>query len=76
MLTSLVSLQKENVKKFEKLMKVLNIEGENLWKNFRNFSETFRRDLAHDNIKSQKKAGFVTLSRIQTFGKTIVGRSN
>ena len=30
MLTSLVSLQQENVKKSEKLMKIVNIEEENL----------------------------------------------
>ena len=30
MLTSLVSLQQGNVKKSEKLMKIVNIEGENV----------------------------------------------
>ena len=30
MLTQLVSLQQRNVKKSEKLMKIVNIEGENL----------------------------------------------
>ena len=30
MLTSLVSLQQGNVKKIEKLVKIVNIEGENL----------------------------------------------
>ena len=44
MLTSLVSLQQGNVKKSEKSMKTINIDGENL--------------VTYDNIKSQKTQSF------------------
>ena len=53
MLTRLVSLQQGNVKKSEKLMKIVNIEKE-----MRNFNEIFGKDVTYENIKSHKKQGF------------------
>ena len=58
MLTSLVSLQKGDVKKSEKLMKIVNIDGRKssyLLNDLRNFNEIFRKDMTYDDIKSHKK---------------------
>ena len=59
--TSLVSLQQGNVKKIEKLMKIVNIEGKKfsyLLNDFRNFNEIFRKVEAYNNIKNHIKSGF------------------
>ena len=44
-----------------------------LLNDFRNFNEIFRKDLAYDIIKSDKKAAFHPLSRKNIFGKTTGG---
>ena len=50
MLTSLVSLEQGNVKKSEKSMKIVSIDGENLLNDSGNFNEIFRKDVIYDNI--------------------------
>ena len=50
-------------------MKILNIEGENLLNEFRNFNEIFRKDVTSDNIKSHKKPVLHPFSEIQIFEK-------
>ena len=63
MLTSLVSLLQGNVKKWEKLMKLVNNDKERLLLNdLRNFNEIFRKDVPYDNIKSHRKPGLWRLS--------------
>ena len=54
-------------------MKIVNIEGENLLNDLRNFNELFGRNVAYDSIKSHKKLGFHTLSRKHISGKTTGG---
>ena len=39
----------------------------------RNYNETFRKDVALDNIKSHQKVGFQSFSRKHIFGKTTGG---
>ena len=56
-------------------MKILNIEGENLLNEFRNFNEIFRKDVTSDNIKSHKKPVLHPFSEIQIFGKTTESNS-
>ena len=71
-LTSLVSLQQGNVKKSEKSIKILNIEGKKfsyLLNDSRNLNEIFKKDVVYDNIKSHKKAEFHPLPRKYIFGK-------
>ena len=73
MLTSLVSLQQGNVKKSEKLIKIVNIVEKKYWyllTNLRNFNETVRKDVTYDNIKSHKKTGCYRISEEHIFGKT------
>ena len=58
MLTSLVSLQKGDVKKSTKLMNIVNIDGRKpsyLLNDLRNFNEIFRKDVTYDDIQSHKK---------------------
>ena len=57
MLTSLVSLEQDHEKKQKKLMKLVNIDEENLHllNDLRNFNEFFRKNVIYDNIKSHKK---------------------
>ena len=55
--------------KSEKPMKIDNIEGAYLLNNLRNFNDIFRKDVAYDNIKSDKKLAFSPLSREVTFLK-------
>ena len=75
MLTSLVSLYQGNVKKFKKLMKIVNIDEESqyLLNDSRYFDKIFRKYVAYDNIKSSKKAWLHPLSRRHIFGKTTGG---
>ena len=53
MLTLLVSMQQGNVKKFEKLIKIVETVEEN----------------PYDNVKSHKKPGFHAFSGKHIFGK-------
>ena len=46
------------------------MERENLLNDLSNFNEVFKKDVACDNIKSNKKAGLYPLSRKHMFGKT------
>ena len=46
-------------RKSEKLMKIVNIEKENLHIEFRNFNKILRKDITCNNIKSHKKQGFI-----------------
>ena len=50
-------------------MKIDHIEGAYLLNNLRNFNDIFRKDVAYDNIKSDKKLAFSPLSREATFLK-------
>ena len=71
MLTSLVYLQKENVKKLKKLMKIVNIDEED----FHIFQTTFSGKLfLMIKVKVTKK--HFTLSLENTVGKTTRGRLN
>ena len=55
MVTSLLSLPQRYVEKTKKMMKIVNIDGENFqWI----FSGVFRKNVTYDNIKSHKKQGF------------------
>ena len=66
MLTTFVSLQQGNVKKSQKICKngsYWRRKPSYLLNDVRNFIESFRKDVAYDNIKSQKKTGFHALSR-------------
>ena len=65
-------MQLGNVQKSEKLVKTVNIEGENLisLNKLRNFNEIFGRDVAYENIKSRKKTSFHPLSIKHIFEKT------
>ena len=66
MLTSSVSFQQGNLKKNEKSIKIVNINGENLLNdNFRNFNEIF-----NEIYGSQKEAESQPLSRKHISGKT------
>ena len=55
-----------NLKKSKKLMKIVNIEENLLYRNLlndlRNFNGIFKKDVNYDNIKSHKKAGLHPLS--------------
>ena len=80
MLMSWVSLQQEIVKKSEKLMKIVNNDGENLYifwtTSGMNFNEIFRKDVAYDNIKSHKKSGPHSVSLYKTcFWKNLIAWS-
>ena len=44
------------------MIKIVNIDGENLLNNLRNFNGIFRIDVAYDNTKSHKKTGLHPLS--------------
>ena len=71
-LPSLVSLWQGNVKSSEKLVRIVNIEGENLqifWKISKNFNENFRKDVTYENIKTCKKPELQSLSRKDGFEK-------
>ena len=53
-------------KKFKKLMKLVIIDGKKssyLLKELRNFDEIFRKKVAYDNIKNQRKARVLSFSR-------------
>ena len=53
------------------------IQEVGLLNDLRNINDVFRKDVAYDNIKSYKKAGFYLLSRKHIFGKsTGLGRLN
>ena len=75
---SLFSLQQGKVKKSKKSMKIVNIEGENLYTldDWRNCNEVLRKDLAYDKIKSPKKTGFHSLPRDHIFLEKPQGESN
>ena len=80
MLMSWVSLQQEIVKKSEKLMKIVNNDGENLYifwtTSGMNFNEIFRKDVAYDNIKIHKKPGPHSVSLYKTcFWKNLIAWS-
>ena len=78
MLVALVFfLQQVNVKKFEKLATLAEIEEENrhvIIRDLINFIEIFRKNETFDHIKSHKRTGFQPLSRKQYFGKTREGQ--
>ena len=63
--------------KSEKPMKIDHIEGAYLLNNLRNFNDIFRKDVAYDNIKSDKKLAFsplsLSLSRSYIFEKNSGG---
>ena len=61
MLTSLDSLKQGNIKKSEKSLKIVITEGEDVQIDLRNFNINFRKNVAYDNIKSHKEAGFHSL---------------
>ena len=78
MLTSLVFLQQENVKKSKNLMKIDNIEEENLyifWASsevfliLSTFNDIFGKDVTSDNVKSHKQ-GHNLFSEKHAFRKT------
>ena len=73
-LTSLVYLQQGNDKKLKKLMKVVDIDEENLHifrkKDFGNFNKISRKNVPYDDIKSHKKPGLYPYSRKHSFRKT------
>ena len=53
-------------KKFKKLMKLVIMDGKKssyLLKDLRNFDEIFRKKVAYDNIKNQRKARVLSFSR-------------
>ena len=53
-------------KKFKKLMKLVIMDGKKssyLLKDLRNFDEIFRKNVAYDNIKNQRKARVLSFSR-------------
>ena len=53
-------------KKFKKLMKLVIMDGKKssyLLKELRNFDEIFRKKVAYDNIKNQRKARVLSFSR-------------
>ena len=53
-------------KKFKKLMKLVIIDGKKssyLLKELRNFDEIFRKKVAYDNIKNQRRARVLSFSR-------------
>ena len=59
-------------------MKIVNIEGENLLNLLNdsiNFKEIFRKDVAYNDIKCHKKAGFYSLTIKHILEKPL-GRSN
>ena len=56
----------KNPKNWWKLIKIANIDRNNLLNDLRNFKEIFRKDVSFHNIKSRKKQAF-TLSLEVTF---------
>ena len=62
MVTSIVSFQQGNIKKSKNSIKLINIEEKNLHllNHLKIFNETFQKNAANDNIKSRKKAGFLS----------------
>ena len=53
-------------KKFKKLMKLVIMDGKKssyLLNDLRNFDEIFRKNVAYDNIKNQRKARVLSFSR-------------
>ena len=77
-MTSLVSLQQENVKKSEKLknqfiLKNNIVISSYLLNEWRNFNQTFGKDMTYDYIKSHKKSRLQHFSEIHIFGKTARG---
>ena len=72
MLTSLVYLQQENLKKSKKLMKIVTTgekKSSYFPKELSNFNETFKKGVPYDNIKSHKKTGLYPYSKKYSFGK-------
>ena len=51
-------------------MKIVNIKGENLQNDMRNFNEIFRKYVVYDYIIKVTKKHSHTLSRKHIFGKT------
>ena len=66
-------LQQGNAKKKKKkkLVKLVNIEEENIHIFRGNFNEIFRENVSHDNIKSQRKQGLYPFCRKYSFEITI-----
>ena len=58
-------------KKKKKLVKLVNIEEENIHIFRGNFNEIFRENVSHDNIKSQRKQGLYPFCRKYSFEITI-----
>ena len=76
--TSLVSLQQENVKKSEKLknqfiLKNNIVISSYLLNEWRNFNQTFGKDVTYDYIKSRKNSRFQHFSEKHIFEKTTRG---
>ena len=66
-------------KKFKKLMKLVIIDGKKssyLLKELRNFDEIFRKKVAYDNIKNQRKARVLSFSRRDALLEKQQGESN
>ena len=72
---SLFATRTRNCQKTEKMMKIVNIDEENLHisqMTWGIFNEIFRKNVSY-NIKSHKKAVLYLLSRKYSFGKATVG---
>ena len=67
-MTSLVLLSQGNIKKSKKLIKIVNIDGENLHTNW-GISMKFLGKITYDKIKSNKKPGLYHLSSRYIFEK-------
>ena len=55
------------------MKKTVNIDGENLHIDLRNFNEIFRKDVTYDNIKSHKKPRFPLSLEDKFFEKPLWG---
>ena len=55
------------------MMKIVNIDGENLLNDQRNFNEILRKDATYDNVRSHKKAELHPVTRRYIFRKTTGG---
>ena len=66
-------------KKFKKLIKLVIMDGKKssyLLNDLRNFDEIFRKNVAYDNIKNQRKARVRSFSRRDALLEKQQGESN
>ena len=55
------------------MMKIVDIDEENLLNNQKNFNEILRKDATYDNVKRHKKTELHPVTRRYIFRKTIWG---